>query len=48
MGMLRLNATMPSLDKMIFLTLQESAEPVGIAGGVQGKNQMPPWVIKFS
>lgn len=46
--MLRLNATMPSSDKMIFLTLQESAETVGITGGVQGKNQMPPWVIKYS
>ena len=38
---LRLTATMFSLGKLIFLTLQEIVEPVGITEGGQGKNPMP-------
>ena len=39
--MLTLTATKSSLGKLIFSTLQESAEPLCITGDGQGKNQMP-------
>ena len=40
MKMLGFTATMFSLDKLKFITFQESAKPVGITGGGWSKNQM--------